>query len=659
MDGPLVSIVVPVFNVASVLGRCLDSLRAQSIGFDQLEVIAVDDGSCDGSGQLLDRFAAGRPNVTVIHQANSGGPGSPRNAGVAASRGEYVFFVDADDYLGGEAVARMYATATRNAADIVLGKLVGVGRGAPRSPFRQNLECTDVVSSNVIYSIGAQKMFRRAFLGEHGLRFAEGVRRGEDQLFVVQAYLLARVISVVADYDCYYLVCREDGQSATQQPIDAAELYPVVRRVLATIVSQLPDGPGRDRLLRRFYLVEVIGKVATPAFLELDRHVRRDLVDRAAAVVEEFLPAALGASWPAAQRLYGHLVRRRLADEIADTVDREVAGALCRPQLRDGRLYLSSPLFRDDRYGIPDTCFDITAELPLTAAAAALAWHDGELVISVVLHLGGVQPDPAWRPSLVLGERTRRNALELPLQSTAGDWRACLNLPMLLSKGALHAGLWNAYIRLTIGETRRQARLRAEPDGVRRRAAIAGDAAVIPYATMHGNLSVDIGETLKKLRPMAELEQVKWERKVGAALHLRGMAKVRGADRSVRWQPTLILRAAPGGRCIEVPLALRRSGRFVAKVEGPVSGRRWQVGVRFVAGGFVREVPAQTASSASDQRPPLGVRVETGSAGEAVLVVKPRNKLWRRRMRRRLARSRAARSIWAATRGHARSRSGH
>ncbi|MGJ3559518.1 glycosyltransferase family 2 protein [Streptomyces sp. INA 01156] len=99
-----------------------------------MEVIAVDDGSTDGTGECLEEFAGRAPMpVTVIRQANSGGPSGPRNIGLDRATGRYVFFLDADDRLGHEALQRMVAMADRAGTDVVLGRVEGVNR-APRSP---------------------------------------------------------------------------------------------------------------------------------------------------------------------------------------------------------------------------------------------------------------------------------------------------------------------------------------------------------------------------------------------------------------------------------------------------------------------------------------------------------------------------------------------
>jgi cellulose synthase/poly-beta-1,6-N-acetylglucosamine synthase-like glycosyltransferase len=87
----VVSVIVPVYNVEAYLRECLDSVVGQTLGFDRIELIAIDDGSTDGSGRMLDAYAARCP-MTVRHEPNSGGAGRPRNVGLDLATGQYVFF---------------------------------------------------------------------------------------------------------------------------------------------------------------------------------------------------------------------------------------------------------------------------------------------------------------------------------------------------------------------------------------------------------------------------------------------------------------------------------------------------------------------------------------------------------------------------------------
>ena len=111
----------------------------------------------------------------------------------------------------------MVAMADSNDSDIVLGKVVGHGRRAPMSMFQRSVERAELGDSAVYNSLCCFKLFRREMLDRHHIRFREGMLVGEDIHFTVHAYCHAKVISVVADYDCYHLVARADGSSIMQR----------------------------------------------------------------------------------------------------------------------------------------------------------------------------------------------------------------------------------------------------------------------------------------------------------------------------------------------------------------------------------------------------------------------------------------------------------
>ncbi|MEB3100781.1 glycosyltransferase family 2 protein [Ferviditalea candida] len=114
---PKVSIIVPIYNMERYLKRCLESLLSQSL--DDIEVIAVNDGSTDASAEILHEFAARDGRLVVIHKPN-GGVSSARNAGMAAARGEYLGFVDPDDWVDADMYKAMYELAVHRRADIVM-----------------------------------------------------------------------------------------------------------------------------------------------------------------------------------------------------------------------------------------------------------------------------------------------------------------------------------------------------------------------------------------------------------------------------------------------------------------------------------------------------------------------------------------------------------
>lgn len=113
---PIVSVIVPVYNVKKYLGRCIDSILEQT--YPNLEIILVDDGSTDGSGQICDQYHQAHSDVIqVIHQQN-GGQSDARNAGIRSATGQYICFVDSDDYISPVMIHTLYEDIHTNQAQI-------------------------------------------------------------------------------------------------------------------------------------------------------------------------------------------------------------------------------------------------------------------------------------------------------------------------------------------------------------------------------------------------------------------------------------------------------------------------------------------------------------------------------------------------------------
>lgn len=118
MKKPMVSIIVPVYNVEAYVGRCLASLVSQT--YKELEILLIDDGSSDQSGNICEQYAAIYPFIRCIHQKNQG-LSATRNIGMRMAKGSYWMFVDSDDYIEENMVERMMTTMLEHAADIVVG----------------------------------------------------------------------------------------------------------------------------------------------------------------------------------------------------------------------------------------------------------------------------------------------------------------------------------------------------------------------------------------------------------------------------------------------------------------------------------------------------------------------------------------------------------
>ncbi|MEU5782811.1 glycosyltransferase family 2 protein [Micromonospora lupini] len=313
---PKVSVVVPAYNCGRHIEKLVESLLRQSLPADEFEAVFVDDGSTDGTGERLDRLAAEHPQIRVLHIENSGWPSRPRNLGIEAARGEYVFFADDDDWFADQALERLYDCAKTYDADLVIGKMAGHGRAVPRELFRKNRFDATLENSPLIDSLTCHKMFRRSFLNEHGLRFPEGgKRRLEDHALVVRAYFLSRRTSVLSDYTCYHHAQRGDARNVTASRLEPASYFASVRDALDVVTAHTEPGPLRDRLHRRWLRNEMINRLRGKRLL----NAPEDWVEQVAAEVqqiikEKFAPG-VAAGLPPLQRAVAYLTEHgRVAD---------------------------------------------------------------------------------------------------------------------------------------------------------------------------------------------------------------------------------------------------------------------------------------------------------------------------------------------------------
>ncbi|RAY14225.1 hypothetical protein DPM19_14685 [Actinomadura craniellae] len=467
MDYPKVSVIIPVYNCRPSLERALSSVFQQSLGMDRIEVVAVDDGSTDGSGELLDELAAGEPRLRVVHQPNSGGPGAPRNAGIDLARGEYLLFLDADDYLGAEALERMCAMADENGTDIVIGKYVGVNRGVARWMFRRNVPRTTVLDADpgVYNTLSVLKLYRRSMIERIGLRFAQGLLSHEDLIFAARAYFAADGISVLGDYDCYYWVDREDGTSVLQQGgADGPAFYGAMTEMMRYAADQVEAGPVRDRMMNRHFRNEILPRFQTryqtmsPAEQEVERAGARALL------TEWFTPGIM-AGTPVLRRLIAYALIHDRPDLLDEFVRQGGPDGEVPLVVEQGRLYAAHPRFRDPAAGIPDEMYEVTAAPPIDRGLDRVEWRAGRLHLTGTARLGGVSID---RQSLTLSLRRRGSDDEhrLPVRSGPDGYAAEVDPAGAGSGGPLAEGHWDLRLLLSAEGFETEVRVGGErPDG--------------------------------------------------------------------------------------------------------------------------------------------------------------------------------------------------
>lgn len=193
-DTPQISFIVPVYASARYLRQCLDSILAQSV---EKEIMIIDDGSPDEALQIALSYAARYPFITVVHSQNQG-LSAARNKGVRLARGEFLFFVDSDDYLSGDRLAEVCALANHTQADIVKLQFEMFLDDHSESPYRWEAvsaelsENTGKIYHGSRYFVALShkrwipgvcwSLIRRRYLQQRELWFMEGIQ-AEDQIF--------------------------------------------------------------------------------------------------------------------------------------------------------------------------------------------------------------------------------------------------------------------------------------------------------------------------------------------------------------------------------------------------------------------------------------------------------------------------------------------
>ena len=213
------SVIIPVYNVEEYLHVCIDSLMHQ--GDLRLEIIMVNDGSTDRSGEIINQYAKKDNRIKVLHQENKGASAA-RNAGLDLAQGEYIAFVDSDDWVKEGSLLTLYHQATRHQADVVMGNIwLCHQNGSMDKPFRRvsgellNKTLTGkegflkLVKTCYYLPMPFKYLYQRKYLGKIQARFEEGIMY-EDELWCPVVLCQAEKM-VIVDTEFYYYRQREES----------------------------------------------------------------------------------------------------------------------------------------------------------------------------------------------------------------------------------------------------------------------------------------------------------------------------------------------------------------------------------------------------------------------------------------------------------------
>lgn len=197
------SIIIPVYNVEAFVGRCIESCLKQDLPASEYELLIVNDGSLDGSMDVVRQYARQYENIRIIEQENKG-LSAARNAGLSQAKGEYVWFVDSDDDVNGDELKMLVDFAIDKKLDVLCFDIRVIRRGQPtvthpnyKNKCREIFEGQDFFVNVAMPPSSCVALYRKNYLIANGLYFKEGIVH-EDQEFTPRAYCLAKRISYIS-----------------------------------------------------------------------------------------------------------------------------------------------------------------------------------------------------------------------------------------------------------------------------------------------------------------------------------------------------------------------------------------------------------------------------------------------------------------------------
>lgn len=250
------SVIIPVYNAEKTIRRCVDSLLEQNCA--DAEIILVNDGSRDGSEEICEEYARDHGNVRYIMQEN-GGVSAARNAGLDAAQGEYVLFVDSDDYVTQSFFSSIEQAVQTECADMIqFSNCVDNGvevrqhiRKPMRTASREELVpyITDAICRKTINGPWA-KLYRRDLIESHHVRFSVGVSVAEDRAFNI-VYSLFIQSYAVSDHAVYVLNTENENSLSRKRHKDLQEQFSIAAEYLKSELAAAPIPEQEKECYRR------------------------------------------------------------------------------------------------------------------------------------------------------------------------------------------------------------------------------------------------------------------------------------------------------------------------------------------------------------------------------------------------------------------------
>ena len=240
-----ISVIIPVYNVENYLRECLDSITSQTV--KDIEIICIDDGSTDNSPEILKEYQKKDSRIKIITKEN-GGQATARNLGIKEAQGEYIAFIDSDDFIESEMLEKLYTKAKDDNLDIAMCKIatynnqtgeikdnvwyymLGIFRDFEKEIF--NHKDTKEFTCNIAVT-PYNKIYKTSLIKDNNILFPEGLIF-EDEKFFYDTYLRAKRVSIIPEFLYYYRVSRKGSTVDIEKENDYTDIIEISKQIRQT-----------------------------------------------------------------------------------------------------------------------------------------------------------------------------------------------------------------------------------------------------------------------------------------------------------------------------------------------------------------------------------------------------------------------------------------
>lgn len=249
------SIIVPVYNVEKYLERCVNSLLDQDLPFEEYEIILINDGSTDNSYEIAKRLAGEHDNIVLLTQDNHG-QSVARNRGIDVARGKYIMFVDSDDYVQGNILAKLISIATNYQLEICIYQCLAKWTdGSLHDDMRQSFKTGIVVSGEQLLLQGYEvsSIWNCLYLKSliNNVKFVPGILH-EDVEFNMRIYPLAKRVMLTDEYCYYYCIHKESSTHGFDSKKICRSIHSDI--IVASRLKDVSDLPQYSERIKQLFV---------------------------------------------------------------------------------------------------------------------------------------------------------------------------------------------------------------------------------------------------------------------------------------------------------------------------------------------------------------------------------------------------------------------